>query len=116
MERLREAAVGALRVCQAGDVAVYGEVKIVCAEEEFQRLGRSAAEAAVRRRVLRVVRGNHLRYPVGVRLGPGVAVGVARADRSHRAPEVVGVLSIPAGDYRVRARHGKHSEEAGVVP
>ena len=46
---LREAAVVSDRVCQARDHAVYGEVKVVCAEEVFQRLGRSPAEAAVRR-------------------------------------------------------------------
>lgn len=115
VEGLREASVGAYWVCQTRYIAVYGEGKVVRAEEEFQRLGRSAAEAAVRRRVLRVIRRSHLRDPVGVRRGLGVAVGVARADRGHRAPEVVGELGIPAGDYRVRRRRGEHCEEPGVV-
>ena len=38
VERLREAAEGALRICQARDVAVHGEIKVVSAEEEFQRV------------------------------------------------------------------------------
>jgi hypothetical protein len=42
VEGLREAGVGTHGVCQARDLTVYGEVKVVCAEEEFQRLGRSA--------------------------------------------------------------------------
>ena len=114
-KRLREATVGAHGICQVRDLAVYREVKAISSEENSQRVSRSTAEAAVSRWVLRMVGRRHLPYPIRVSFGVGVAVGVSGSDRGHRSPEAVKVLGIPARNYRVSARGGKHSEETGVV-
>src|SRR5882724_1168667 len=58
-KRLREATEGARGICQSGDLAVYCKVKAIRSEEVSQSVSRSAAEAAVRRRVLRMIGRNH---------------------------------------------------------
>ena len=68
-------------------------------------------DAAVRTRVLRVVRRRQERRPRGVHVGRCVAIGVRRADRRHRAPQEVVVLRLHAGDAGVGRDHGAHRQQ-----
>ena len=79
------------------------KLKLSVPKKYGQRLARRTAEAAVRGWVFGVIRRDHYSYPVGIRLRLRVAVGVSGADRSHRPPEVVKELRVPAGDQSVAA-------------
>ncbi len=78
-----------------------------------ERAGGSGADHGVRARIRRIRRSlADQRQPVRIGNGVGIAVGVGRADRRHRPPEIVGVLRVVEGDDRVCEREVQQCEEA----
>src|SRR5215813_12648187 len=103
------------RVRQSRDFAFHDEVGFVSTEKELQGLSRSAAEAAMCRRVFRMVRGVDQSDPAQVRLSVGIAVSISCANRGHRTPKVIEKLRVPAGYQRISTRGCQHREKPCLI-
>src|SRR5215510_4888116 len=92
------------RVRQSRDFAFHDEVGFVSTEKELQRLSRSTAEAAVCRRVFRMIRCVDQADPASVSISVGIAISIPRPNRRHRPPKVIEKFGVPAGYQRIGTR------------
>src|SRR5262249_37589077 len=81
-----------------------GETGLISAQHAGERNRCRRAERALRRRVVRDRRRVLIAVPGGITGRRVVAVAVALANGRDRAPEVVDVTDLPAGDVRVGHR------------
>src|SRR5688572_19168039 len=81
----------------------------------LQGFRHGSAEATVRGRVLRLIGSDDEADPCRVGCSLRITVGIAGANRGHRPPEVVEILSIPAGNQSVGGCGREHREVARVV-
>ena len=109
------------RLAEAGEVAHHvgqrgrgGGKRGVVAKGGNQDARRRGAEGGVARDITGVRRCDQQRGPVGVDRGGGIAVQVSALDGGDRAPHVVGVFGVPAGDGRIGQRHVKLRHQAGI--
>ena len=109
--RLAETGVAARDTQQRGRAG--GEADVV-AEDGRQDAGAGCAERGMARDVAGVRRRDQQRCPVGIDIGGGIAVLVGQLDGGDRAPVVVGVLGVPAGDGGIGQRHRQLGHHAGI--
>src|SRR5438128_4697665 len=85
-------------------VALERQRELIGVEPHGVERQRAGADGAVSRRIFGMRRRDNKRDPYWIRLGLGVAIGIAGTDCCDRAPEHIRRLGVPSGDQRIRHR------------